>query len=233
MTKTATAKLVAAPVYFDALLKKFEGCKATIAILGMGYVGFPLAIATHAKGFDVLAFDVDDKKIEMLNAGKSYLKGIANEAISDMVKAGRFHATADAAQLARADALIMCVPTPLNKYREPDMSFVVATTETIARHLRPGQLVCLESTTYPGTTTDLMKPMLEAGGLRAGEARARISSSPTAPSARTPATACSLPTPSPKWWGPTTINPARSPWRSMAMWSPKPSPSAAAPPPKR
>lgn len=169
MTKTATAKLVAAPVDFAALLKKFEGCKATIAILGMGYVGFPLAIATHAKGFDVLAFDVDAKKIAMLNAGKSYLKGITNDAIGDMVKAGRFHATADAAQLARADALIMCVPTPLNKYREPDMSFVVATTETIAAHLRPGQLVCLESTTYPGTTTDLMKPMLEANGLRAGE----------------------------------------------------------------
>jgi len=165
---SASPKLVSSSFDFDALLAKFEGCKATIAILGMGYVGFPLAIATHAKGFNVLAFDVDTKKIESLNAGKSYLKGIGDDAIGGMVKEGRFHATADAKKLAEADALIMCVPTPLTKHRDPDMSYVIKTTETIAAHLCPGQLVCLESTTYPGTTTDLMKPMLEAGGLRAG-----------------------------------------------------------------
>lgn len=167
MTKP-TVKLATAAVDFDALLKKFEGCKATIAIMGMGYVGFPLAIATHAKGFDVLAFDVDQKKIDALNAGKSYLKGIPDSDLAAMTKE-RFTATSDASALAKADALIMCVPTPLNKYREPDMSYVVATTETIAKHLRPGQLVCLESTTYPGTTTELLKPMLEACGLTAGE----------------------------------------------------------------
>jgi UDP-N-acetyl-D-glucosamine dehydrogenase len=154
---------------FDALLAKFAECKATIAIMGMGYVGFPLALATHAKGFHVLAFDVDQKKIDMLNAGKSYLKGIDDSAITAMEADGRFTATSDAAELQKADALIMCVPTPLTKNREPDMSYVVATTQTIASQLRPGQLVALESTTYPGTTVELLKPMLEASGLRCGE----------------------------------------------------------------
>ena len=168
MTTTAKPKLATAPVDFAALLAKLTDCKATIAIMGMGYVGFPLAIATHAKGYDVLAFDVDTKKIDSLNAGKSYLKGITDEAIGSMVREGRFHATADAKKLATADVLIMCVPTPLTKNREPDMSYVVKTTETIASVLRPGQLVVLESTTYPGTTAELMQPMLEAGGLKAG-----------------------------------------------------------------
>lgn len=165
----ASPKLVHTALDFDALLAKFKDCKATIAIMGMGYVGFPLALATHAKGYDVLAFDIDHKKIEALNAGKSYLKGIEDSAIAGMVNEGRFHATDDASQLQKADALIMCVPTPLTKNREPDMSYVVATTETIASQLRPGQLVVLESTTYPGTTTELLKPMLEATGLCAGE----------------------------------------------------------------
>ena len=152
---------------FDALLQRITKADATIAIMGMGYVGFPLAIATHAQGYRVLAFDVDRKKIDKLNAGKSYLKGIGDDAIATMQRE-RFEATSDPAALAHADALIMCVPTPLDKHREPDMSFVVATTETIAAHLRPGQLVVLESTTYPGTTTELMQPMLEANGLKAG-----------------------------------------------------------------
>ncbi|MFZ4540620.1 MAG: nucleotide sugar dehydrogenase [Rickettsiales bacterium] len=162
-------KLVGDAVDFETLLARFADCKATIGILGMGYVGFPLALATHAKGFDVLAFDVDASKIEKLNAGQSYIKGIKSEDIAAVVKAGRFHATSDTAALKKADALIMCVPTPLTKNREPDMSYVVATTETIASVLRPGQLVVLESTTYPGTTAEVMVPLLEAGGLRCGE----------------------------------------------------------------
>ncbi len=165
----STAKLAAADFDFEALLARMTACDGTIAILGMGYVGFPLAIATHAKGYKVLAFDVDQSKIDKLNAGQSYLKGIPDTAIQGMVSKGGFEATSDASALARADALILCVPTPLSKNREPDMSYVVATTETIAKTLRPGQLVVLESTTYPGTTTDLMTPMLEASGLRAGE----------------------------------------------------------------
>jgi UDP-N-acetyl-D-glucosamine dehydrogenase len=165
----ASPKLVSKPVDFNALLKKFENCEASIAIMGMGYVGFPLAIATHAKGFNVIAFDIDAKKIEMLNAGKSYLKGMDDTAVKKMTSCKNFSATADAARLKDADAIIMCVPTPLTKHREPDMSYVIATTETIVQNLRPGQLVALESTTYPGTTTELLKPMLEATGLVAGE----------------------------------------------------------------
>lgn len=166
--KNMQPKLAHTAVDVDVLLAKFTDCKATVAILGMGYVGFPLALATHAKGYDVLAFDIDARKVDMLNAGKSYLKGITDREISQMVEAGRFHATNQSSQLQKADVLIMCVPTPLTKNREPDMSYVEATTETIAAELRPGQLVVLESTTYPGTTAEVMTPMLEATGLRAG-----------------------------------------------------------------
>jgi UDP-N-acetyl-D-glucosamine dehydrogenase len=151
-----------------ALLAAYRERRAKIAILGMGYVGFPLAIATHAHGFHVLGFDVDAKKVDMLNNGTSYLKEIPDSAVATMHADGRFEATADAARLAEADALLMCVPTPLSKYREPDLSYVIATVETIAQHLRPGQLVVLESTTYPGTTAEVIIPMLEKTGLRAG-----------------------------------------------------------------
>ena len=164
-----TARLVPKRVDFNALLARFATTKATIAIMGMGYVGFPLALAAHAKGFSVIGFDIDPKKVAMLNKGKSYLKGIEGSVVQSMLKAGRFRATADVSALRTADALLMCVPTPLTKNREPDMSYVQATTEAIASQLRPGQLVILESTTYPGTTTDVIKPILEASGLRAGE----------------------------------------------------------------
>lgn len=162
-------KLVEKPVEFAPLLKQFTACEGTVAIMGMGYVGFPLALATHKQGFSVLAFDIDVQKVEKLNRGESYLKGISNDDIGDMVKAGRFRATGDVQALKAADVLIMCVPTPLTKNREPDLSYVEATTAMIASQLRPGQLVVLESTTYPGTTQELIKPMLEAGGLRCGE----------------------------------------------------------------
>lgn len=166
--KQTTAPRLNQTVDVTALLARLTACDATIAIMGMGYVGFPLAIATHAKGYNVLAYDVDASKIEKLNASKSYLKGIEDSAVADMMATKRFTATADARELAKADVLIMCVPTPLTKHREPDMSYVVTTTETIAAHLRPGQLVVLESTTYPGTTTDVLKPLLEKTGLVSG-----------------------------------------------------------------
>ena len=156
------------PESFDQLLARVTAKDATIAILGLGYVGFPLAIAAHTQGFKVLGFDVDQTKVDALNAGKSYLKGIDASFVQKMNSDGRFTATSNEADLAKADALLMCVPTPLTKYREPDMSFVEITTETIARHLRPGQLVVLESTTYPATTEELLKPMLEKSGLKCG-----------------------------------------------------------------
>lgn len=152
----------------DALLSRLAARDYTVAILGMGYVGFPLAIATHAQGFRVIGFDVDAAKVAKLQAGESYLKGIEPSFVAAMNASGRFTATANPEDLRAADALLLCVPTPLTKYREPDMSFVEATTATVARILRPGQLVVLESTTYPATTEGLMKPMLEASGLKAG-----------------------------------------------------------------
>lgn len=154
---------------FDALLNRVKAKDATVGILGMGYVGFPLAIAAHGQGFKVIGFDVDQTKVDALNAGKSYLKGIDEAHVKKMNSDGKFTATSDERDLTKADALLMCVPTPLTKYREPDMSYVEVTTETIARNLRPGQLVVLESTTYPATTEELLKPMLEKSGLKAGK----------------------------------------------------------------
>jgi UDP-N-acetyl-D-glucosamine dehydrogenase len=153
----------------DSLLTRLGRKDATIAIMGMGYVGFPLAIATHTQGFSVIGYDIDPVKVAALNAGQSYLKGIDAAFVKTMNAKGRFMATCDPAEMKRADAILMCVPTPLNKYREPDMSYVVATTATIASILQPGQLVVLESTTYPATTSELLKPMLEKSGLKAGK----------------------------------------------------------------
>ncbi len=167
--KSAAAARPAATADFNTLLARLTACEGTIAIMGMGYVGFPLAIATHAKGYHVLGYDVDTAKVEKLKAGKSYLKGISDEAIGAMARNGRFTASSNPEDLKNADVIILCVPTPLTKNREPDMSYVVATTQTVAEQLRPGQLIALESTTYPGTTADVMRPMLEAGGLKAGE----------------------------------------------------------------
>ena len=169
MTAPKTAQPKIAYTGYEALLASFKDRKATVAIMGMGYVGFPLAIATHKQGFSVLAFDIDAQKIEKLNQGKSYLKGIADDEIGNMVKAGRFRATTDVQALKNADALIMCVPTPLTKNREPDLSYVESTAQMIASQLRAGQLIVLESTTYPGTTEEVIKPMLEATGLKCGE----------------------------------------------------------------
>jgi UDP-N-acetyl-D-glucosamine dehydrogenase len=152
----------------DSLLARLDKKQATVAIMGLGYVGFPLAIATHAQGYRVIGYDIDERKVTALNAGRSYLKGIGNDAVASLLADGRFRATSHADDLKQADAILMCVPTPLTKYREPDMSFVEATTATIAQVLRPGQLVVLESTTYPATTAELLKPMLEQSGLKAG-----------------------------------------------------------------
>ncbi len=169
MTKPAQPRLVEPTLDYEALLEKFTTCNATVAVMGMGYVGFPLALATHRNGFSVLAYDVDESKVEKLNAGHSYLKGIADTDIKKMVDVGRFHATGEVTKLSDADALIMCVPTPLTRNREPDLSYVIATTEAVASQLRPGQLIVLESTTFPGTTAEVIIPILEKTGLACGE----------------------------------------------------------------
>src|SRR6516165_1277553 len=141
---------------------------ASIGVIGMGYVGLPLAKAIGEQRFSVVGFDADKDKVKALNAGESYIKHIGSRSIAALRTTGRFSATADFARLADCDVILICVPTPLNKHREPDLSFVVSTAKSIRRHLRRGQLIVLESTTYPGTTTEVVRPVLETSGLKSG-----------------------------------------------------------------
>lgn len=139
-----------------------------IGIVGMGYVGLPLAREFCRGGAKVLGFDVKAEQIKKLNSGQSPLKHIPNSEVREMVNTGRFRVTDNMSQLSKVDAVLICVPTPLTENREPDMQYVETTCHTIAKYLRKGQLVVLESTTYPGTTRELMKPILEGSGLKAG-----------------------------------------------------------------
>ncbi|NIO48480.1 MAG: nucleotide sugar dehydrogenase [Candidatus Aminicenantes bacterium] len=151
------------------LESKIEKKEARIGIIGLGYVGLPLVKTFLGKGFGVLGFDIDEKKVEMLNQGKSYIKHFTAEELKTFLKTKKFQATTDFGHLAKADVIIICVPTPLDTHKNPDLSYVLKTTEIICKSLRKGQLVVLESTTYPGTTEEKMLPLLEAGGLKAGE----------------------------------------------------------------
>lgn len=137
-----------------------------IGIVGMGYVGLPLMRTFCAAGFTCLGFDIDEAKVEKLNAGRSYIKHIPSTLIKEVIKEGRFRASADPTSLRECHAIIICVPTPLTKARDPDLSFVENTAHLIADNLQRGQLVVLESTTYPGTTRDVVKPILESTGLK-------------------------------------------------------------------
>jgi UDP-N-acetyl-D-glucosamine dehydrogenase len=152
------------------LLRKIESRQATVGILGLGYVGLPLALAFSKAGFPVLGFDVDDRKVDDLNQGESYITHIDGSAVREAASGGRLSATADFSRLDEPDVLVICVPTPLTTQREPDMTYVVNTAEEIAKSLRRGQLVALESTTYPGTTEELLREILETSGLACGEA---------------------------------------------------------------
>ena len=151
-----------------SLLSKIASGSAKVGVIGLGYVGLPLAAAFHRAGFPVIGFDVDPSKIEKLRRGENYLKHLGPEMVAEMRKAGRFDATADFSRLAEADAIISCVPTPLGKHLEPDLSYVEQTADDIAKTLRPGQLIVLESTTYPRTTREVMLPRFEARGLTLG-----------------------------------------------------------------
>jgi UDP-N-acetyl-D-glucosamine dehydrogenase len=150
------------------LSKRFADREAVVGIIGMGYVGLPLMLAATGAGFRVLGFDIDEPKVGALNHGKSPLKHIGDTRVTAARQSRRFEATADMHRLNEPDAILICVPTPLGKHREPDLSYVERTAESIAARLRPGQLVVLESTTWPGTTTEVVKPILEAAGLRSG-----------------------------------------------------------------
>lgn len=141
---------------------------ARVGVIGLGYVGLPLALAAWRAGYVVDGFDVDPAKIEALNSGRSYLGRLDDALVVEMGESGRFRATIDFGSLTACDIIIICVPTPLNRYREPDLSYVLDTTRKIAEYLRPGQLISLESTTYPGTTRGEMGPILETAGLKSG-----------------------------------------------------------------
>jgi UDP-N-acetyl-D-glucosamine dehydrogenase len=156
------------PADVAAIRRRFLARDARIGVIGLGYVGLPLVGAIAESGFTVVGFDVDGEKVAALNAGRSYIRHIADANIAALVKERRFSAVTDFAQLASVDAVLICVPTPLTRHREPDLSYIVRTTEAIAPHLRRGQLIVLESTTYPGTTREVMQPILERGGLKSG-----------------------------------------------------------------
>jgi UDP-N-acetyl-D-glucosamine dehydrogenase len=148
---------------------KIRSRKARIGVIGLGYVGLPLVKTFLHKGFSVIGFDVDPRKIQMLNRGQSYIKHITTGELRKFLALKTFEATSDFNRLPAADAVLICVPTPLDAHRNPDLSYVLNTTRVIADNLRRGQLVVLESTTYPGTTDEEMLPILEARGLRAGK----------------------------------------------------------------
>jgi len=149
--------------------KRIASKKVKIGVLGLGYVGLPLVREFVSAGLKVVGFDVDEKKVKVLNSGRSIIKHIAHKEVKGMVDKGLFRATTNMSQIRNVDAVLVCVPTPLTSNREPDMQFIIKSSETIARYLRKGQLICFESTTYPGTTRELVAPILEASGLKAGK----------------------------------------------------------------
>lgn len=151
-----------------SLQKQIADRSAVVGVVGLGYVGLPLLNAFHRAGFPVIGFDVDPAKIAALKRGENYLKHLGPSMVAEMLKAGRFDACNDFSRLAEADVIISCVPTPLGKHLEPDLSYVERTADDIAKTLRPGQLVVLESTTYPRTTREIMLPRFEARGLKCG-----------------------------------------------------------------
>jgi UDP-N-acetyl-D-glucosamine dehydrogenase len=148
--------------------ERVEARSLDVGIVGIGYVGLPLAVAFAEADFRVLGFDTDPERVSALNRGRSHIDDVASEQVTAMVEAGRFEATTSPEELRRADALFICVPTPFDRARIPDLTPVHAATRTVAGVLRPGTLVILQSTTYPGTTTEIVQPILEERGLRAG-----------------------------------------------------------------
>jgi UDP-N-acetyl-D-glucosamine dehydrogenase len=152
----------------EALRKKIEGRTATIGVIGLGYVGLPMTLTMAEKGYSVLGFDIDPTKIDALNHGRNYIQHLDGRRLTAAIGAGKFKATADFLRLREPDVLLICVPTPLTPQREPEMSFVVETARQVRASLRPGQLIVLESTTYPGTTDELVRGILEQTGLKCG-----------------------------------------------------------------
>lgn len=155
-------------MFLKQFIEKAKKRELVVGIVGLGYVGLPLALRFAEAGYPVLGFDIDDTKIKKIAESKSYIEHISHDSLHAAVKAG-FTATTDFKRISEVDAIILCVPTPLNKYREPDLQFVLDTTEATVPYMRPGQLLSLESTTYPGTTEEELRPRLEAKGFKIGE----------------------------------------------------------------
>jgi UDP-N-acetyl-D-glucosamine dehydrogenase len=153
----------------DSLREKIASRKARVGVLGLGYVGLPLGVEFARAGFDVVGMDVQQKKVDQFNSGQSYVKDVNDRVFKPLVESGKLRATTDFSIIQELDTVDICVPTPLRKTKDPDMSYVVAATEAIAEYIHPGLLVMLESTTYPGTTEELVLPKLEANGLKVGE----------------------------------------------------------------
>ncbi len=156
-------------MYKQQLLHRFDERSATIGIIGLGYVGLPLAVAFAEQGFNVIGVDVSTAKVGQLNAGSSYIPDIPTAQLAPLVKAGKIHATTDYAELRAADAISICVPTPLTKTKDPDMSYVISAADSITAVAHSGMLIILESTTYPGTTDEILIPRLQSKGLKIGE----------------------------------------------------------------
>jgi UDP-N-acetyl-D-glucosamine dehydrogenase len=163
-----TPELTTSATLADRLLSRIDLRTARVCVVGLGYVGLPLAETFAWGGFPVLGFDIDPEKVRKLRTGQSYIGHIASERVAELVDTGRFEATSDPSCFADVEAIIICVPTPLTEAREPDLSYIIQTGKAISKQLRRGLLVVLESTTYPGTTDDLLRPILEESGLRAG-----------------------------------------------------------------
>ena len=153
----------------DDLIRKAESREVLFGVIGLGYVGLPLAVELAHAGYRVIGFDVSARVVDGLNAGQSHVKDISAAQLAGIRKDDRFTATTDGACLKEADAISICVPTPLSKFKDPDVSYIVAATETVKRVLRPGQAIILESTTYPGTTREIVLPVLESTGLKVGQ----------------------------------------------------------------
>jgi UDP-N-acetyl-D-glucosamine dehydrogenase len=152
-----------------SLSKKIEERTATIAVVGLGYVGLPLAVEKAKAGYRVIGLDIQQKRVDMVNQGVNYIGDVVDTDLEEIVKSGALSATTDYSRIAEADVVTICVPTPLDRYYQPDISYVQGSTEDIARHMKRGALVILESTTYPGTTEEVVKPILEAGGYICGQ----------------------------------------------------------------
>ena len=167
----------------EQLAAKIEAREARVGILGLGYVGLPLSVEFASAGLTVTGLDLDRQKVDGVNAGRSHIKDVEADRLGALVASGRLRASANLDDLASCDAVIICVPTPLSKTKDPDLTMVVDAAKAIAARLRPGQLVVLESTTYPGTTEELIQPLLEEGGLKAGESLAQVAHGFTRPSA--------------------------------------------------